>query len=129
MRDMNIGQEIVVLRAKNGWTQQKFAEKLKTSQRTIASWEAGDSVPRKTMKVKIAQLFGLPPNYFLDSEGDGTIDKKTETVAKINETVREEDVIEDIENIVLSAYQEMDEEKKAQVIESLKGILSTIEKK
>lgn len=125
---MNIGQEILVLRAEKGWTQQQFAEKLKTSQRTIAAWEAGDSIPRKTMKVKIAQVFGLPPNHFLDLEVNGVIEEKIGTDPKTNETEREKGVIEDIENIVSSAYQEIDEEKKSQVIESIQGILKTIEK-
>ena len=126
---MNIGQEILVLRAEKGWTQQQFAEKLKTSQRTIAAWEAGDSIPRKTMKVKIAQVFGLPPNHFLDLEVNGVIEEKIGTDPRTNETEREKGVIEDIENIVSSAYQEIDEEKKSQVIESIQGILNTIEKK
>lgn len=126
---MNIGQEILVLRAEKGWTQQQFAEKLKTSQRTIAAWEAGDSIPRKTMKVKIAQAFGLPPNHFLDSEANGLVEERMETDPKTNGNEREKGVIEDIENIVSSAYQEIDEEKKSQVIESIQGILDAIEKK
>lgn len=126
---MNIGQEILVLRAEKGWTQQQFAEKLKTSQRTVAAWEAGDSIPRKTMKVKIAQAFGLPPNHFLNLEVNGMIEEKIGTDPKTNETEREKGVIEDIENIVSSAYQEIDEEKKSQVIESIQGILNAIEKK
>lgn len=126
---MNIGQEILVLRAEKGWTQQQFAEKLKTSQRTVAAWEAGDSIPRKTMKVKISQVFGLPPNHFLNLEVNGMIEEKIGTDPKTNETEREKGVIEDIENIVSSAYREIDEEKKSQVIESIQGILNTIEKK
>ena len=129
MSGMNIGQEILLLRAEKGWTQQQFAEKLKTSQRTIATWEAGGSVPRKTMKVKIAQVFGLPPNHFLDSESNGLIEDRIIIDQKNNGTAREKDVIEDIENIISSTYREMDEEKKSQVIESIQGILNTIERK
>ncbi len=127
MSSINIGQKILVLRAEKGWTQQQLAEKLKTSQRTVAAWEAGDSIPRKTMKVKIAQVFGLPPNHFLDSEFNGTI-KKIENMIT-NELVRDKDVIENIENIIASTCQEMDEEKKFQVLEAIQGVLDTIEKK
>ena len=132
MSSINIGQEILVLRAEKGWTQQQFAEKLKTSQRTIAAWETGDSIPRKTMMVKIAQVFGLPPNYFLNLEASGTIDERVGTDAKISEAEREKNVIEDIENLenlVSSTYQEMNEEKKSQVLEAIQGLLDTIEKK
>ncbi len=128
MSGMNIGQEILVLRAEKGWTQQQLAEKLKTSQRTIVAWEAGDSIPRKTMKVKIAQVFGLPPDYFLDQEINGTIDESKKNDSKTIEMAREKDVIEDIENIVSNAYQEIDEEKKSQIIDSIQGILNTINK-
>ena len=129
MGGMNIGQEILVLRAEKGWTQQQFAEKLKTSQRTVAAWEAGDSIPRKSMRVKIAQVVGLPPNHFLNSAVDDVIEERIETDAKTSKMTKKKDVIEDIEHIVVSAYQEMDEEKKSQIIDSIQGILNTIEKK
>ena len=50
--NQDIAQEIIILRAKNGWTQQMLAEKLGTTQRTIAAWESGVSSPRKTMRVR-----------------------------------------------------------------------------
>ncbi len=127
MSGMNIGQEILVLRAEKGWTQQQFAEKLKTSPRTVAAWEAGDSVPRKTMKVKIAQVFGLPLNHFLDSEVSTEMDERTENDMKGNDTDRARGVMEGIENLVSNAYREMDEEKKSQVFESIQGIINNIE--
>ena len=64
--NQDIAQEIIILRAKHGWTQQMLAEKLGTTQRTIAAWESGVSNPRKTMRVRIAQAFGLPDNYLLE---------------------------------------------------------------
>lgn len=69
--NMDISQEIVVLRANKSWTQQQLAEKLGTTQRTVASWESGISIPRKTMRVKLAVLFGLPENYFLGIRQNG----------------------------------------------------------
>jgi transcriptional regulator with XRE-family HTH domain len=129
MSDKKISQEILVLRAEKGWTQQQFAEKLKTSQRTVAAWEAGDSVPRKTMKVKIAQLFGLPSDYFLTSESEEAIEGQNGTGTDVNEyeIPREKGVLGDIENLVSSNYQGMDEEKKSQIMEAIQGILDTIE--
>ena len=63
----DISQELVILRARESWTQQQLAEKLDTTQRTVAAWESGASVPRKTMQVRIAKVFGLPENYFFDT--------------------------------------------------------------
>ena len=68
----DIGQKIIVMRATTGMTQQALAKALDTSQRTVASWETGDSVPRKAMRVKIAQVFQMDDLYFLnqyDEEG------------------------------------------------------------
>lgn len=75
----NIGSQIVILRAGAGWTQQQLAEKLNTSQRTIAAWESGDAVPRKTMQVKIARIFGLPENYFFQMPSEVEKEKLRKT--------------------------------------------------
>lgn len=66
----DIAQELVILRARESWTQQQLADKLETTQRTVAAWESGASVPRKTMQVRIAKVFGLPENYFFDTKND-----------------------------------------------------------
>lgn len=66
----DISQELVILRARESWTQQQLADKLDTTQRTVAAWESGTSVPRKTMQVRIAKVFGLPENYFFDTKTD-----------------------------------------------------------
>lgn len=70
--DKDISQELVILRARESLTQQQLADKLETTQRTVAAWESGASVPRKTMQVRIAKVFGLPENYFFDAKKDGT---------------------------------------------------------
>lgn len=84
----DIGQEIVILRASAGWTQQQLAEKLETSQRTVATWETGESIPRKAMQVKIAQVFDLPGNYLFNST-DEAIDEAEELVNKIESVMYE----------------------------------------
>lgn len=67
----DIAQEIVIQRAKKSWTQQMLASTLNTTQRTVAAWETGKSIPRKAMQVRLAQVFGLPENYFLEiAEGE-----------------------------------------------------------
>lgn len=68
----DISQELVILRARESLTQQQLADKLDTTQRTVAAWESGASVPRKTMQVRIAKVFGLQENYFFDVKEDAT---------------------------------------------------------
>lgn len=66
----DLAQELVILRARESLTQQQLADKLDTTQRTVAAWESGASIPRKTMQVRIAKVFGLPENYFFDTKED-----------------------------------------------------------
>lgn len=108
----DIGQEIVILRASVGWTQKQLADKLETTQRTVAAWESGEAVPRKTMQVKIAQTFGLPGNYFFNLFNDK--DETAEMISKIGNIMEESgDIITDEQKkMVISTIQEIMEVKK-----------------
>ena len=70
MTSNTIAQEIIILRSSKGWTQQQLADCLKTTQRTVAAWESGDSIPRNKMKVLLAKAFDLPEHYFLTEESE-----------------------------------------------------------
>ena len=114
MNKNNIGQEIIVLRAREGWTQQQLAEKLNTTQRTVVAWEAGESVPRKTMKVKMAQLFGLPETYFLELDKE---DNNSES-AGINS------VSEEISELLSEPSAGLSENQKNQIMESFWDVVN-----
>lgn len=74
--EKNIAQELVILRAGKSWTQKRLAEELGTSQRTVAAWETGASIPRKTTQVNIAKAFGLSEDYFLAAETNVSDERK-----------------------------------------------------
>lgn len=74
--EKNIAQELVILRAGKSWTQKQLAEELGTSQRTVAAWESGTSVPRKTTQVNIAKAFGLSEDYFFNVENNAPDERK-----------------------------------------------------
>ena len=110
--NQDIAQEIIILRAKNGWTQQMLAEKLGTTQRTIAAWESGVSSPRKTMRVRIAQAFDLPDNYFLErAEGGATQNQR-------------ERIIERIDGVLSESEQFGTEEGKRKILKKFQEVLS-----
>lgn len=71
-----IAQELVILRAGKSWTQKQLAEELGTSQRTVAAWESGSSIPRKTTQVNIAKAFGLSEDYFFNADNTASNEKK-----------------------------------------------------
>ena len=110
--NQDIAQEIIILRAKHGWTQQMLAEKLGTTQRTIAAWESGVSSPRKTMRVRIAQAFGLPENYFLEraeeEPAQGQIEK----------------IIKQIDDVLSESEQFGTEEGKRKILKRFQEVLS-----
>ena len=74
--EKNIAQELVILRAGKSWTQKQLAEELGTSQRTVAAWESGVSIPRKTTQVNIAKAFGLSEDYFFTVETNISDERK-----------------------------------------------------
>lgn len=110
--NQDIAQEIIILRAKNGWTQQMLAEKLGTTQRTIAAWESGVSSPRKTMRVRIAQAFDLPDNYFLERAEGGSTQNQIERI------------IERIDGVLSESEQFGTEEGKREILKKFQEVLS-----
>ncbi len=110
--NQDIAQEIIILRAKNGWTQQMLAEKLGTTQRTIAAWESGVSSPRKTMRVRIAQAFDLPDNYFLERAEGGVTQNQIERI------------IERIDGVLSESEQFGTEEGKRKILKKFQEVLS-----
>ena len=110
--NQDIAQEIIILRAKNGWTQQMLAEKLGTTQRTIAAWESGVSSPRKTMRVRIAQAFDLPDNYFLERAEGGATQNQIERI------------IERIDGVLSESEQFGTEERKRKILKKFQEVLS-----
>ena len=110
--NQDIAQEIIILRAKNGWTQQMLAEKLGTTQRTIAAWESGVSSPRKTLRVRIAQAFDLPDNYFLERAEGGATQNQIERI------------IERIDGVLSESEQFGTEEGKRKILKKFQEVLS-----
>ena len=102
--NQDIAQEIIILRAKNGWTQQMLAEKLGTTQRTIAAWE--------TMRVRIAQAFDLPDNYFLERAEGGATQNQIERI------------IERIDGVLSESEQFGTEEGKRKILKKFQEVLS-----
>ena len=68
MKPNDFAGELSFFRSKNQITQVNLAQMLSVTDRTIKLWENGDSVPRKGMRIKIAQVFDLPVSYFLWEE-------------------------------------------------------------
>lgn len=55
-------------RGEKGLTQKQLADLLNVSDRSVKMWESGSSIPRKGIRIRLAQEFDLPPDYFLQNE-------------------------------------------------------------
>lgn len=54
------GQNIQAARLRRGLTQEKLARLLDCGQQNISRWERGVVVPRDGMKIRLAELLGIP---------------------------------------------------------------------
>ena len=65
---MILADKIIMLRKKNGLTQEEFAEKMNVSRQAISKWESGQSIPDLDKILKISTLFGMTTDYLLKDE-------------------------------------------------------------
>lgn len=108
-----IAEEIVIRRGIAGLTQKGLAEKLNTTQRTVAAWESGVSIPRRAMQARIAAVLGLPEDYFFSmAEPDIVIDPETKRLEE-----KDAELIQALEKTSLS------QEEKKSCLESCRRTL------
>ena len=61
---------IAILRARNGWSQEYFAELMECSQSSVTSWETGNRNPSVDTICKIASIFDVSVDYLLGLTDD-----------------------------------------------------------
>lgn len=69
---MQISEKIAFLRKKKGWSQEQLSIKLQVSRQAVYKWEAGISYPEIDKIKKLASMFDISFNDFLDDEIDIT---------------------------------------------------------
>lgn len=77
MQKSEFPQKVMVLRGALGLTQEAFAKKIDVSKRSVSAWETGELIPKKTVRIKMAVICGLPVSEFLFD--DELVQKTTET--------------------------------------------------
>lgn len=75
---MNIADKIMMLRKKNGWSQEELAERLDVSRQSVSKWESGLSVPDLNKVVALSTLFGVSTDYLLKDEAGEDAHTETE---------------------------------------------------
>ena len=68
---MNLSEKIMLLRKKQGWSQEELANCLNISRQSISKWESGQSQPDIDKIILLSQLFQVTTDYLLlDQENE-----------------------------------------------------------
>ena len=92
MDQFKIGSFLKELRKEKGLTQEKLAEQLNVSNRTISRWETGSNMPDISMLVEIADFFNVSIPEIIDGERKSeNMDQETrDTAVKMAEYSKNE---------------------------------------
>lgn len=68
---MNLSEKIMLLRKKQGWSQEELANRLNISRQSISKWESSQSQPDIDKIILLSQLFQVTTDYLLlDQENE-----------------------------------------------------------
>lgn len=69
---MILGEKIMELRKRNGWSQEELAGKLNVSRQSVSKWESAMSVPELDKVLQLSEIFEVSTDYLLkdDKEED-----------------------------------------------------------
>jgi len=62
---MTLADKIIILRKKQGWSQEELAQKLDVTRQSVSKWESAQSVPDICKIVQLSELFSVTTDYLL----------------------------------------------------------------
>ena len=65
---MKLNEKIIMLRKKEGLSQEALAEKLMLSRQAVSRWESGSSLPDALNILQLSKLFSVSADYLLNDE-------------------------------------------------------------
>ncbi|MCI8430176.1 MAG: helix-turn-helix transcriptional regulator [Lachnospiraceae bacterium] len=87
---MILGEKIMELRKKNGWSQEELAGKLKVSRQSVSKWESAMSVPELDKVLQLSEIFEVSTDYLLkDDKEEDYVPGNPETAAMRKVTMEE----------------------------------------
>ena len=84
---MKLSDKILMLRKKEGMSQEQLAEKLDVSRQSVSKWELNDAVPELTKVIALSELFEISTDELLRGRiNHSAADRETpiETIARLN---------------------------------------------
>lgn len=71
---MKIGERIMILRERKGYTQKQLAQRLGISRNAVNLWEMSMSSPSMESLIELSKIFHVSTDYLLGLETDEKID-------------------------------------------------------
>lgn len=65
---MILAEKIMMLRKKQGWSQEELAEKMNVSRQSVSKWESGNSIPDLNKILMLSRIFCVSTDYLLKDE-------------------------------------------------------------
>lgn len=65
---MILADKIILMRKKNGWSQEELADKMDVSRQAVSKWESAATVPSLEKILQLSALFGVTSDYLLKDE-------------------------------------------------------------
>lgn len=65
---MILADKIIMLRKKNGWSQEELAAKVNVSRQSVSKWEGALSVPELGKVLELSGIFGVSTDFLLKDE-------------------------------------------------------------
>lgn len=83
---MILADKIMMMRKKNGWSQEELANQLSVSRQSVSKWESAQSVPELEKILLMSKLFGVTTDYLL--KDDLEEEEYTEIAEEIHPMIR-----------------------------------------
>ena len=72
-----LGEKLMRLRKKQGYSQQEVADKLSVSRQTISNWECDQALPAVDKAMELAQLYNISLDDLMENEIEIVSNNKT----------------------------------------------------
>lgn len=83
---MILANKIILLRKKQGWSQEDLAGALNVTRQSVSKWESGTSIPDLNKIIKLSEIFEVSTDYLLKDEIEETTNESNgaEKLTKIS---------------------------------------------
>lgn len=92
---MILADKLILLRKRNGWSQEELADKMNVSRQAVSKWESAQTIPDLEKLLHLSRLFGVTTDYLLKDEieneeftDDTDVSIKKITLAQANDFLK-----------------------------------------